>query len=157
MSAPPRRIARAVAGPQLTQTHTYFHGLMGGAVARLFLSSQRAGPTPSYHTHEGEQAIVAVEGESRLEILREHGTGKAHAVVLPVREGDLAVLSAGRPHRWITARGELLALAIDLSEPDGPARARNPQREDFEGLVRALFEPREPEVIPQVLKGDEEF
>lgn len=157
MSQTPRRIVRAVASPHLTQTHTYFHGLLGGVVARMFLSHQRTDPIPSYHTHEGEQVIVAVEGESRLEILREHGTPKAHAVTLPMREGDIAVLSAGRPHRWITPHGELLALAIDLCEPGAPARERNPQRDDFEAVVRAIFEPREPEVVQQVLKGDDAF
>ena len=114
--------------PMLTQLETTVECLAGGLVERLFLSHQRADPIPDFHTHPGEQFIVALEGESRLEILRGQG-GKARTVSYPIREGDVAVLSARKPHRWITLHGELLALAINLDAPEScrprPRQGRN--------------------------------
>jgi len=150
-------VVQAVAGTHLTQTHTYFHELAGGVVARMFLSHQRVDPLPNFHNHEGEQIIVALEGESRLEIVRGHGTPQEHTVDLPIREGDIAVLSARKPHRWITRHGELLALAIDLCESTAPARTGNPNREDFESMLAVLMGTGEPEVLPGMVKSDETF
>lgn len=150
------RIVRAVPSPHQTQLETTVENLEGGLIERLFLSHQRADPIPTYHNHAGEQFIVALEGESNLEVLRGAGA-KAQTATFPIREGDVAVLSALKPHRWITSHGELAALAINLASPDAEVRRGNPNRGEFEDLVALLMGSGEPEHLRGLVKGDAAF
>lgn len=151
------KVVRAIAATPLTQTRTYFENLYGGVIARLFLSTQYPLPNAVYHDHEGEQFIVALEGESRIESIRGHGVSREHNTLQTVRAGDVVVLAARKPHRWITPRGELLALAIDLCSPSSPYRTQNPGKKDFEALVSTILGPGEPETLHGLLKGGDAF
>lgn len=150
------RIVRAVPSPHQTQMETTLENLEGGLIERLFLSHQRADPIPTYHTHVGEQVIVALEGESNIEIVRGEGS-KTQTVSFLIREGDVAVLSALKPHRWITHHGEMHALAINLASPSAEIRRNNPNRGEFEDLVALLMGGGEPEHLRGLLKGDAGF